>query len=275
MSCFTTDSQYFYCVDNATEKLRIYNIDNGKFVKTYNMPIPVSDIAVFEDGKFIFFNQPMCKTQVSYKSQEGDYKIFITDQNLIIIDKLFPFSENDYTIRSSRPVLTENRDKIVFSQIANDTIVVFDKNSYLDQDYYVVDFGGDKASMEDKQDQDRLRKTKYLRPPVCIVDSMIIGQVCMPDFGNYLLYGAFVYNTKSKQTYQNANVNDMIEGKIPIDKFVLTIQGVAGREIVSVMSNYKWYQNLVRRGFPAAPKHLEKQLEDGESLLVFYSIKGM
>ena len=274
ISCFTIDDQYLYCVDNATRKLLIYNIDNGKFVKTYDMPIFARDIAVFEDGKFIFFNQQSMFGS-SFKSIGGDYKIFITDQNLKIIDKLFPFSEDYCSVLSMRSVFTENRDKIVFSQMAEDLIVVFDKNSYIDQDYYLVDFGDDKAFMDDKHDEKRLRKTKHLHEPVCIIDSLMIGSVRMPEFGDYWHYGVFVYNMKNKHIYQNANVNDMFKGKTPIDKLVLPIHGVVNNEIISVMWSYELYQNLVKLGFPTAPKYLEKQLEDGEPFLVFYRLKGI
>ena len=80
---------------------------------------------------------------------------------------------------------------------------------------------------------------------------------------------------KNKHIYQNANVNDMFKGKTPIDKLVLPIHGVVNNEIISVMWSYELYQNLVKLGFPTAPKYLEKQLEDGEPFLVFYRLKGI
>ena len=278
LNCFTIDNQYFYCIDNATAKLRVYNIHNGKFVKTYDMFSRADDVAVFEDGNFMLFNEQMMlgtrRMSSNEEIEEEGFKIFITDQNLKIIDKLFPFSEDDCRVFSTVNAFTENRDKIVFSQMAKDTIVVFDKNSYLEQDYYVVDFGENKASVKDKQDIDRLIKRKHLnQDPVYIVDSLIIGDARMPELGDFWAYGIFVYDIKNKQTYQNANVNDMRKGKIPIDKFVLPFAGVVDNEIISVLTHYGWYQNLVKLGFPAAPKYLEKQLEDGEPILVFYSLK--
>lgn len=267
---FTIDNQYFYIVDNAISKLLLYNIDNGEFVKSYDMPIRVDDIAMFEDGKFIFY--------VDDEPQYNEGGVFIADKDLKIIDKLFACTEDNYCKMATVTAFTENKDEIVFSRYANDTIVVFNKESYFDRNYYIVDFGSYKASKDDKLDHDKLRITKYIIPPVYITNNIIIGDVNIPsEIGNdYWMYGAFVYNMKSKQTYQNGKIGDILEGKIPMDdKLVLPIESVVDNEIVSSIYDYDRYQALVKLGFPAAPKHLEKQLEDGEPLLVFYTLKNM
>ena len=268
---FTIDNQYIYCIDNYTRKLNIYSIDNGRFIKQSDLPVVAGDIASLDNGNFILFT-PQPSKGSSFGRPQEDYNIFIIDQDLNIIDKLFPYNE-DRSPLSTISAFTESRDQIFFSQHAKDTLVVFNKHSYLNPSCYVFDFGNDKASKADKENFKKLVEKKHIMLPVHIVDGMIIGATCMPDFGEYWKYGAFVYDISNKQTYQNDNVGDMFEGKTSIDKLVLPIRGVVGNEMISVIYSYEEYQKLVQRGFPVAPKYIETQLENGEPILVFYSLK--
>lgn len=268
MGNFTIDKHFFYCIDNAVKKMLIYDIDNGKFVRKIDMPIYADDVARFEDGNFIFYSDN--------RAEQG--LVFIANRDLKIIDELLPYNENDYCMMATLSAFTESADKIVFSSYAKDTIVVFNKKSYLDPIRYVVDFGNYKVSKSEKLDHDKLRKKKYILPPVYIADNIIIGDICLPyPIGNdYWMYGAFVYDIDNNQIYQNGKVDDMLYGNIPMDnKLVLPIEGVVNNEIVSMIASYDRYQTLVKLGFPSAPKQFETLLEDGEPLLIFYSIKNM
>ena len=173
---------------------------------------------------------------------------------------------------------TESKDKIVFSCYANDTIVVFDKKSHLDPIRYVVDFGNYRLSKMEKSNQSSMNEAKYILPPVYITDNMMIGDVNLPyPVGNdYWMYGAFAYNMSTNQLYQNGKIDEILSGKIPMeDKLILPIEGVANNEIISMIDDYERYQDLVKLGFPTAPKHIEQQLKEAEPLLVFYKLTAI
>lgn len=263
---FTIDNQYFYCIDNAMRKILVYDINNGAFVRKLDMPIFVDDIALFDDGNFIFYSD----------NRSGQAAIHIANSELKIIDELLHYSEDDYSSMATLSAFTESRDKIVFSCYANDTIIVFDKKSHLDPIRYVVDFGNYRLLKTDKSNRTSLKEAKYILSPVYITDNMMIGDINLPyPIGNdYWMYGAFAYNMSTNQMYQNGKIDEILREKIAMeDKLVLPIEGVANNEIISMMDDYERYQDLVKLGFPAAPKYIEQQLKEAEPLLVFYSLK--
>ena len=265
---FTIDNQYFYCIDNAMRKILVYDINNGAFVRKLDMPIYVDDIALFDNGNFIFYSD----------NRSGQAAIHIANRDLKIIDELLHYSEDDYSSMATVSAFTESKDKIVFSSYANDTIVVFDKKSHLDPIRYVVDFGNYRLSKMEKSNQSSMNEAKYILPPVYITDNMMIGDVNIPyPVGNdYWMYGAFAYNMSTNQLYQNGKIDEILSGKIPMeDRLILPIEGVANNEIISMIDDYERYQDLVKLGFPTAPKHIEQQLKEAEPLLVFYRLKSM
>ena len=265
---FTIDNQYFYCIDNAMRKILVYDINNGAFVRKLDMPIYVDDIALFDNGNFIFYSD----------NRSGQAAIHIANRDLKIIDELLHYSEDDYSSMATVSAFTESKDKIVFSCYANDTIVVFDKKSHLDPIRYVVDFGNYRLSKMEKSNQSSMNEAKYILPPVYITDNMMIGDVNIPyPVGNdYWMYGAFAYNMSTNQLYQNGKIDEILSGKIPMeDKLILPIEGVANNEIISMIDDYERYQDLVKLGFPAAPKHIEQQLKEAEPLLVFYKLTAI
>ena len=265
---FTIDNQYFYCIDNAMRKILVYDINNGAFVRKLDMPIYVDDIALFDDGNFIFYSD----------NRSGQAAIHIANRDLKIIDELLHYSEDDYSSIATLSAFTESKDKIVFSCYANDTIVVFDKKSHLDPIRYVVDFGSHSLSKIDKSNRTSMNEAKYILPPVYITDNMMIGDVNLPyPVGNdYWMYGAFAYNMSTNQMYQNGKIDEILSSKIPMeDKLILPIEGVANNEIISMIDDYERYQELVKLGFPAAPKHIEQQLKEAEPLLVFYRLTAV
>ena len=265
---FTIDNQYFYCIDNAMRKILVYGINNGAFVRKLDMPIYVDDIALFDNGNFIFYSD----------NRSGQAAIHIANRDLKIIDELLHYSEDDYSSMATVSAFTESKDKIVFSCYANDTIVVFDKKSHLDPIRYVVDFGNYRLSKMEKSNQSSMNEAKYILPPVYITDNMMIGDVNIPyPVGNdYWMYGAFAYNMSTNQLYQNGKIDEILSGKIPMeDKLILPIEGVANNEIISMIDDYERYQDLVKLGFPTAPKHIEQQLKEAEPLLVFYKLTAI
>lgn len=269
MTNFTIDNQHIYCIDNANRKLITYNINNGECIDKCDLTsFYASDLARFDDGNFIFF--------VDDEPSHGG-GAFITNKDFEIIDKTHLTTEDNYCTLTTQTAFTQSQDKIIFSSYAKDIIVVFDRKSYKNPSYYVVNFGSKKACQEDKLNFQKLSATKHIRPPVYIVDNLIIGNANVPTTvrEDYFMYGSFVYDINKKQTYVNASVEDILTEKIPMDdKLVFPFEGVVGNEIVSSLHSYDRYSDLVRLGFSQAPKHIEQQLKDGESILVFYSLSN-
>ena len=269
MTSFTLDSQYIYCLDNGNRRLITYDIDNGKYVDKRALPsFYANDFALFDDGNFIFF--------VDDKPTRGG-GAFITNENIQIIQNI-PAITHDKDIEfSALSAFTQNGNSIIFSSYAKDTIVVFDRKSYkTPAGYYAVDFGDLKATKSDKRDFNQLGTTKHLVPPVYIVGNRIIGNTNVPNDAkaNYFMYGAFAYDMHSKQTYLNANIEDILDKKTALDaKLVFPFEGIVGDEIVSILNSYDKYPDLVELGFPKAPQHIESQLAEGEPILVFYRLK--
>ena len=269
MTSFTIDSQYIYCLDNGNRRLITYDIHNGKYVDKRALPsFYASDFALFDDGNFIFY--------VDDKPSLGG-GTFITNKKFEIIEELTPITENNYCLLSTQNAFTQNENSIIFSSYAKDTIVVFDRKSYTTPArYYAVDFGDFKATKSDKRDFDQLGATKHLVPPVYVFGNRIIGNTNVPTDAkaNYFMYGSFAYDMLGKQTYLNANIEDILDKKTALDtKLVFPLEGIVGNEIVSILNSYDKYPELVELGFPKAPQHIESQLAEGEPILVFYRLR--
>lgn len=266
MMNFTIDNKYFYCVDNAKQELLIYDINNANFIKEISMPDYADDIARFDNGDFIFY----------LDGEPGDGKIFITDENLKIIDQIYRTTKSDYCVLSTKTAFTQTDDLIIFSRYAKDEIVLFDKKRHENREYLTVDFGNDSASPEDKQDIDLLSEKRYLIPPVYSVNNMLIGNINLPlkqTKNDFWRYGSFAYDLENDQFYTNNRIEDLLSRKLSTDaKFILPFNSVVDDEIVAILDSYVKYDKLLELGFPAAAPAMKEQFNNGETLLVLYKL---
>lgn len=267
MANFTIDNNYFYCIDNAKKSLLIYDNNNGDFVKQLSMPSFADDLELFDNGDFIFYRD----------GEPGEGRVFITDENLNPIDEILQTTKDDYCFLSTITAFSKTEDQIIFSRYAKDEIVLFDRNDYKKREYLTMDFGDYTASIEDKIDDDRLGETKYLIPPVYMQNNLLIGNINVPakqQYNDFWRYGSFVYDLKEDQIYSNILIEELLSGQKPMaDKFMLPLCGVIGNQMVTLLDSYVRYDELLKLGFPPAPAAIKKQFDNGETLLVLYTLK--
>lgn len=267
MANFTIDNNYFYCIDNAKKSLLIYDNNNGDFVKQLSMPSFADDLELFDNGDFIFYRD----------GEPGEGRVFITDENLNPIDEILQTTKDDYCFLSTITAFSKTEDQIIFSRYAKDEIVLFDRNDYKKREYLTMDFGDYTASIEDKIDDDRLGETKYLIPPVYMQNNLLIGNINVPakqQYNDFWRYGSFVYDLKEGQIYSNILIEELLSGQKPMaDKFMLPLCGVIGNQMVTLLDSYVRYDELLKLGFPPAPAAIKKQFDNGETLLVLYTLK--
>lgn len=264
---FTIDNNYFYCIDNAKKALLIYDINNGDFVKQLDMPSFANDIELFDNGDFIFY----------WDGEPGEGRVFITDKNLKIIDEILQTTKDDYCLLYTKTAFSKTEDQIIFSRYAKDEIVLFDKNDYKKREYLTMDFGNYTASTEDKTDNDRLGETKHLIPPIYMQNNVLIGNINLPakqQNNDFWRYGSFAYDLKEDQIYSNSPIEELLSGQKQIaDKFVLPLCGIIDNQMVTLLDSYVRYDELIKLGFPPAPAAMKEQFDNGETLLVLYTIK--
>ncbi len=261
---FTIDEQYIYGLDNAKKRIMLFDITDGAYIKSYDIPIHAYDIALLNDGNFL----------LSYDRKTKDGGVYVFNKESGAVKKIYTIEKENYCVYANMNVFSESDNKITYSRHGSDEIYVFDKDDYLNPEVYFVDFGSLSSANVDKLSIDEFNKSKYITPPVYLYNDYFIGHMNIPHLRGFWKHGAYAYDTVNKIFYNNEDISDILVNDMKIkDELVLTMLGVANDNIYSIINDYGRYIDLVNLGFPKADKHLEKKLENSIPLIVIYNLK--
>ena len=89
---FAIDDTSIYCIDNYKNKLMVYDKLSGDFVREMDLSVVASDIYVADNGDFLLTAAPYGG---SFSLKQTPHRIFVTDRELEIKERLLPFGEVD------------------------------------------------------------------------------------------------------------------------------------------------------------------------------------
>ncbi len=257
---YCVDSSNVYVVDNMKRKLHIYDSRNGKFLKNRDLPFVAWDMEVLGEDAFVFCFSPFYKGGLKY--EQPNYKLFVTDTNLHIINQYFPYTEDDFDLIGKDTYFTLNGDDVIYNWCMSDECYVISpaKPDCLDTIHF--DFGDKKIPKSLKQNKQVLESDeyRYMDGTPVFTGNYIAMEISEGDYCD-----CYLYDRQTKQVLRNS-LNSSFNCLLYPDG-----TDTQGR-FVYILRNKEIYDELVADGFIKASVEIEQHLEDGLAI-VFYIMK--
>ena len=252
---FAVDSSFIYVVDNYRHKVLVYNGKNGQYERTLNLPFVVWDMEILPDGNFIFAYIPYKDGTPNIKQDK--YKIFITDNELNVLNKLFEYKEGQFDFIGRPCYFTSSEQGVVFTSASSDNLYLFAGKDSVRQIEVKFRKGIPEQQRQNLELIDENGYNYWANTPIWYKDYIIF----MVSHDGFLF--DYVYNTENGQLSKNDSVNAY--------KGLLTPVGTDGKHLFSYLNDYLTYQELIEHGFTRADKEAEQHLEHEGALLVVYT----
>lgn len=256
---FTVDQKNIYIIDNYNHKIFMYDCQTGNFEGTKDLSFVAWDIDVLNNGDFIFAFVPLKNAKINMS--QSNHLLFITDNNIQIKRRLFEYDKDFNVAFGTHSYFTSNEDNVVFSSLCFDGFTVVNKNNFDSISQVAIDFDHS-IPMEKRNDIEKISERKYFylsNPPILCKNYMAV-QV---NTGEYV--ELYVYDNKLNKFIQNSGGNATNFLYFPIASYK--------DKLVSYISEYSFYEELIAEGFQRADHNVEENLRNEGSMFVFYTMK--
>jgi hypothetical protein len=256
---FTVKNNRFYLIDNYISKLLIYDATNGNYIEDKILPFYAHDMAIGDDGNYIFAQQKIEDLKLPKFQQ---YNIFITDPDLNIKYSLFHFEEEHCAIRSQLSYFSQTGQSIVFRTMVADSVILFDRQKPSEQYYaWYMNFGSKTIDRKFENDDEMLKNYSYLYGTPIITSQYIIGTYWVgKDYG----YSPYVYDMQKKEAFiENDNRSQFFFD--PLLCVGDTIYSMYNQAYFSFWAN--------SNELPELPEHIMQHLTNGDDVLIKYILK--
>lgn len=248
---FTVDSNYIYIIHDIEPSIMYHSVKDGSFIKKKRMFFSPSDIAVFKNGDFAF-TLPFSPAVSSPKN-----KIVITDDQLNVKKYLFPLTPQDNEIINKWSPFLYTDQSVVFNSFYSDTLIIFDRANPDIYETVCIDFGKHQIplSYRKKEELDN-NSWLYINENVIVNDSFLFGK-----FGKHF----YLYDRKKQIAYPANNKENFSYTRVhyATNNYFLSF----------FFNRYNVYSSFVEKGMQRAPLHIEKQMEQGNCVLIKYVLK--
>lgn len=253
---FTVDQQSLYTIDNYRHTLNVYDCYTGEYRQTLKLPFVTWDVELLPDNHFIFAYIPSQGGKPNM--DQPPYRIFITDKELNIKNKLLRYADDDFEFIGQRTYLSFSDNKVAFHSAESDTVYFFSGKDSVSR--IAIDFEN-KIPSQHRHDLELVKEKGYwylFNTPICNKHYMTM-RVSQDE---YLI--DYIYNPATQQFLSNGFSNT--------HNFLLSPQAVHQEQFVSYLDDYFLYQDLVEYGFTRASKAIEQHLEKEGAVLLFYTL---
>jgi hypothetical protein len=263
---FAIDENFIYFIDNYTSRMFKYNISDGTYVDSKNMPFNAHDMAIAKNGDFVFAQQ---RIKNAILPDKYAYHIMITDPAFDIKCKLFPFQKEDCEIWSKPYYFKYTDEYIVFHTMMADSIVLLNRNNPCDGGdvtIYKMDFGRKKVPRGIGNDGKLIKTYHFLHSTPEILFKHIAGEYWHGEgFG----YKSYIYDKEKQTVYVNNYENK------DMSKFLFSPLFHSGDTIFSLYDKnyYLFWQNDNTKTLNLLPTHIRKHLDAGDDVLIKYILK--
>lgn len=259
MSCFSVYKDKIYVVDNARNKLLIYDGTTSQFLAQQKMPLIATDMEVIDDSHFIFasIHTPDTKLNIS----QPDYRLFITNYNLDIQEKYFPYDEIPGEPIMMRVDFSVTSNKIIFGSMMINGYTEISRKEPFAMSQVDVKFNRPLRTSPNAKTND-LEESEYLNE---------IPLVCKDNI--FLSYSA--PDASGKWGIWNNDLNALLENSTTDFYHAMVYpKGVTDSCFVGFVDNYDTYKACKELGLKPAPEAVEKILEEEGFALMFYTLKS-
>lgn len=254
---FAADSKHLYVIDNWTGKLIKYDAINGTYRNESKMPFVAWDIEVIDSTKLLFTYVPM--QGGSLLNKQPPYRLFITDMELNIKEKLLEFSFDDPDEIGQKLYFTQNDKNIIFGSLFFDGYTLLNKET-TNIDYVNIDFNNSLIG-QDNVDVHDVHKYQFLTDPPFVCSHYTFLSV--NDNG---IIKECIYDSLTKTLLYNSRENAR--------NYLLPVIGVTNNNFIAALSEIDTYRELVNHGFYLDNStKIENTLNKEGMVLVFYKLK--
>ena len=252
---FCADNKYLYVVDNVKRRLMKFDINDGSYISSSDMPVIADDVERLNDGRFIFACVPLGEnTRVLHPS---NHRIFITDDNMQIVDTLFPYDDDEHDPMGQRFYLFKDNDGIVFGSLRFNGFTLFNHENLDSIVEYHANF--------DKPINKDVRLSE-------VSDYQFLTHTPLGAKGYYYL----TYTDgkgKGRSGVWDSHKNEFLKNDLSdITKVMGQIIGsLDDCMVMSITGDI--YEQMVSDGFPKAPSDVEQILREDGNALVLYHLK--
>jgi hypothetical protein len=255
---FTVDSNNLYVLDNFGKKLFVYDSMNGEYKTNKRMPIVAWDVEALSNGDLIF---AFVTAGGKLSKKQPLYRLFVTDNDLNIKSQLLDYrNEKDIDVLGYDNYFSAYGDKIIFCSYGIDAYYVLDRNNGEIVMTVEIDFEN-KASSRDKKDLSLVSNYTHLSSvPIVCGEYLLCDITTKDEGGNYYISGTgtggFISNPN------NGGRNCLLD---PVGSYA--------DSFVSVLWDREMYDYIVSTGFQKAEEEVERSLDGGSLVLLFYHMK--
>ncbi len=252
---FSVDSDNLYILDNSGRKLFVYDSLTGEYKTSREMPIVAWDVEALSSGDLIF---AFVTAGGKLSKKQPPYRLFVTDNKLNIKTQMLEYDNNgDSDVLGYNHFFSVYEDRILFCSYGNDAYYVLDRDSGDIIETVGMDFEN-KASLKQKNDVSLINNHTHLSSvPIACGDYLFCDITTKDAGGNYCIYGSntngFVSNPET------GGRNCMLE---PVGSYA--------DSFVSVLWDREMYDFIVSTGFRKAGEDVERSLDSGAVVLLFY-----
>lgn len=126
----TVTANYIYLLDNFKHKLNVYDIKDGSFVRSTDVPFVAWDLEAFDDNNLLFTmleNNPNGQVEAN----GHNYAVWRTDSLGKIIDSYLPYEKGYYEMIGKEVYFTVSGDNTIFHSFMKDGYYTFDSKGIL------------------------------------------------------------------------------------------------------------------------------------------------
>ncbi len=255
----TVNEKHILIIDNITHKLHFFDSKTGNYITSKKMPIVADDIEVLDNDKFIFATSYIKGTKLNI--DQPKYRLFVTDNDLNIIDYIYGLADNEYDSVNQRTIFSQSPKGIIFSSASLNGFMIIDTADPRKQTKIKLPFNKS-LSVDKPIDIDNLLQYQYLTTaPYMSKDNLYI-QYSTGD-------GHVRQNIWSKQfngLLSNSPTN--------LSKAILPVVGSTHDCFISTIDCHETYVAITNDGFTKASDDIVQILKDDCGIaLVFYKMK--
>ena len=258
MMSFTVDSDYIYVLDNFNRKIFRYGSMDCRFDSAADLDFVAWDMEAIGDGNFIFAFSPLGGGRLT--SPQAPYRILITDSDFRVKETLLDYGDNEYDIIGQRRYFSVEEDKLIYSSIYFDGYIVFDRSDYNSRQVIGIEFDNPipASARKDPSVLDKDYNYQTMTPIAC-------GDYIMLEVAEGDNIGNYVYNCYTEKFSRNPDMLCRNYIYYPIANYKGCYVGVIESKTV--------YDEFIAAGFDKGDSCVEKSLEGGNPVLLFYKMK--
>lgn len=256
---FSVDKGKIYVLDQFEMKVLTYEAETLEYLRMDKSPVPAWDFCALHDDGFLFAYAPMEGNPVQDRTRQ--YRVVVTDKNMHIRDRYYPYAKDEVDAARIAPYLSENADVVVYGSFREDGLSLFDRNDGCEKESLVFNFtkpipDGERSFIKDIMEGGYTFLTSV--PHRC---------------GNYYAINLSVKGQGQLCVYDMAEAQVGQQSKGTMRNMLLGIIGGDGSCLIGNWRDKSIYEYMTGKGFKRAEPEEEAAILAGTPFLVFYRMQ--